>query len=104
MHCPGHHDGLTDDALLLVSEVVTNAYLHGAPPITLELTCDGDAGLVVRVSDGSTASPRPNDLTLDGESGRGVALVAVISDDWGVEPTAAGKQVWFRLRRPSATG
>ena len=98
MHCPGHHRGLTDDAELLVSEVVTNAYLHGAPPISIELTCEAEAGLVVRVSDGSTAPPRRRDPAVEEESGRGVALVDLLSDDWGVEPTDAGKQIWFRLR------
>jgi anti-sigma regulatory factor (Ser/Thr protein kinase) len=102
--CPLHAGGLFDDAELLVSEVVTNAARHGAPPITVEIGCEGEAGLVVRVSDDGTAAPVRRTPGWDEEGGRGVALVDVISDAWGVEPTAAGKQVWFRLRRPRVTG
>lgn len=96
--CRMHISDVVDEVELLVSEVVTNAARHGAPPITLEVSCEGEAGLVVRVSDGGTSAPVLRTPGLDDEGGRGVALVDVISDDWGIEPTGAGKQVWFRLR------
>jgi anti-sigma regulatory factor (Ser/Thr protein kinase) len=96
---PVHYDAVLDEFELLVSEVVTNAVRHGVPPITIEVTCEGDAGLVVRVSDGSTVSPLVHNPTAEDESGRGLALVDVISDAWGVEPTDTGKQVWFQFRQ-----
>jgi len=99
--CRAHHTGALAEAELLVTEVVTNAFRYGAPPITLEVTCEADDGLVVQVGDTGTAAPVPRDTGVDDVSGRGLALVDVMSDDWGVEPTRAGKNVWFRLRPPA---
>ena len=96
-HCPEHNTSVLDEATLLVSELVTNAVLHGAPPITLEIECDGSAGMRIRVSDGSEAEPSLGHAGVDDESGRGVALVDVLSDAWGVDPTPNGKVVWFRM-------
>ncbi|WP_231133998.1 ATP-binding protein [Motilibacter deserti] len=95
--CPAHGSHVYDEALLLVSELVANAVRHGAPPITLEVSCDGSMGMLVRVSDGSPAAPVAKQASLEDESGRGVALVDLISDAWGVEPTSEGKGVWFRI-------
>lgn len=100
--CAEHAVELLDDALLLISELVTNAVLHGGPPIMLSLECDGDA-LRVRVRDGSPALPEPRDAGLDAEGGRGMTLVELLTDTWGVVPVAddhgVGKEVWFELRR-----
>lgn len=89
-----------EDALdrveLLVSEVVTNAVRYGAPPITLALAHE-DADLVVRVSDGNPAPPVQRHAKDWEESGRGIELVDLLSDEWGVEPSETGKAVWFRL-------
>ena len=100
--CGDHAPELVDEALLLVSEVVTNAVRHGTPPVTLEMICLGDDGLELRISDGSPERPRSKDFTDDGEGGRGLFLVDTISDAWGVEPGESGKQVWFRLHLPRA--
>ena len=51
--CETHHARVVDDAELLVSELVTNAVLHGAPPITMRVECDGSNGLRVSVTDRS---------------------------------------------------
>ncbi|NHC45237.1 ATP-binding protein [Motilibacter sp. K478] len=95
--CPAHGAHVFDEARLLVSELVANAVRHGAPPITLEISCDGTMGLLVRVSDGSPAAPVAKEASVEDESGRGVALVDLISDAWGIEPTGEGKAVWFRI-------
>jgi len=102
-HCPAHNTSVLDEATLLVSELVTNAVLHGAPPITLEIECDGAAGMQVRVSDGSEAPPALRHPDDEDEHGRGVVLVDLLSDAWGVDPTPNGKAVWFRLR-PDGSG
>jgi len=96
-HCPAHNTSVLDEATLLVSELVTNAVVHGAPPITMEIDCDGSRGMQVRVSDGSEVQPAVGHATVEDEHGRGVALVDVLSDAWGVDPTPNGKAVWFRL-------
>lgn len=99
--CTDHALEVLDDALLLISELVTNSLLHGGPPIVLAIDCDGDA-LHVRVRDGAPDKPVARAPGEDAEGGRGVALVDLISDTWGVEPVAddhgTGKEVWFQLR------
>lgn len=86
-----------DEALLLVTELVTNAVRHAGPPVVLEVTCAGVAGLGVRVSDGSRAQPKVELAGDEQESGRGVALVDLLSDAWGIQPNTTGKTVWFVL-------
>lgn len=100
--CMEHGLAMLDDALLLISELVTNSILHGGPPIVLAIDCDGD-GLHVRVRDGSPVFPKEREAHMDDENGRGLTLVELLTSTWGVEPVAdehgAGKQVWFELRR-----
>lgn len=83
-----------DDVLLCVSELVTNALLHGVPPgrqLRLLLRYDVST-LVVEVHDSGGGVPH---LVLDGdEGGRGLVLVAALSDRWGVRERGPGKAVW----------
>jgi anti-sigma regulatory factor (Ser/Thr protein kinase) len=85
------------DAALLTSELVTNAVRHAAGPvITLVVSCS--CGQVrVDVHDTSDALPEVADLPADAESGRGLHLVASLSDEWGFYRTPAGKAVYFTL-------
>lgn len=99
--CQEHALALLDDALLLISELVTNAVLHGGPPIVLAIDCDGGR-LRVRVRDGSPVLPAQREAGPDAEGGRGMTLVELMTDVWGAAPVAdehgVGKQVWFELR------
>ena len=92
--CAEHHSEVVDDAVLLVSELVTNSVLHGGPPVVVAVDCD-EATLQVRVRDGSSARPAPRDAAQSDEGGRGLALVAEMSADWGVDTEEGGKHVWF---------
>jgi anti-sigma regulatory factor (Ser/Thr protein kinase) len=87
-----------DDVALLTSELVTNAVKHAnAQPITIQLDY---AGHRVRVSviDGSHAHPLLGDLDPEREGGRGLALVAALSVEWGFRYLAdGGKEVWFEI-------
>ncbi|WP_217170028.1 ATP-binding protein [Streptomyces sp. AC512_CC834] len=92
-----------EDVLLCVSELVTNALLHGVPPgrlFLLFLRYDGRV-LRVEVHDSGPGVPRITDGR-DGrdEGGRGLVLVAALSDEWGVREREPGKAVWceFTLR------
>jgi anti-sigma regulatory factor (Ser/Thr protein kinase) len=89
------HEALTADAELVVSELVTNALLHGAPPVTVSV----EVGDVVRivVSDGSRSAPMRGRARADAMTGRGIALVASLARDWGVETRPVGKAVWCEL-------
>jgi anti-sigma regulatory factor (Ser/Thr protein kinase) len=92
--CAAHHSAVVDDAVLLVSELVTNSVLHGGPPVVVAVDCD-EATLQVRVRDGSADLLAPRDAAQSDESGRGLALVAEMSADWGVDTEKDGKHVWF---------
>ena len=100
--CQDHAAELLDAALLVITELVTNAVRHGGPPILLAIECD-DASLRVRVRDGSLSLPSSRDAGMEAETGRGMTLVELLTSTWGVAPVAddygLGKEVWFELRR-----
>lgn len=96
-HCPQHGAELRERAALLVTELVANAIKHGSPPIVVSVECDESHDLVVRVRDANRRPPAARTADEAAEDGRGLTIVEIISDEWGVEPTAEGKWVWFRL-------
>lgn len=84
-----------DDVLLCVSELATNALIHGVPPgrgyrLRLRLLPDG----VFRVEVHDSGDGRPDVREPCGESGRGLMLVAALADKWGVAERSPGKIVW----------
>jgi anti-sigma regulatory factor (Ser/Thr protein kinase) len=86
-----------DVAVLLTSELVTNAIRHEAGgTVTLAIICSGDQ-LRVDVYDTSCSLPVVVDAPGDAETGRGLLLVATLSADWGFYRTPAGKAVYFTL-------
>jgi len=87
----------TSIAILLTSELVTNAVMHEAgETITLVITC-GYGQLGVDVHDTSCELPVPVDGPPDAETGRGLVLVASLSSSWGYYRTPGGKAVYFTL-------
>jgi len=86
-----------DTAVLLTSELVTNAISHQAgAAITLAITF-AFGQLRVDVHDTSCSMPVLADASVDAEAGRGLMLVATLSASWGVYRTPAGKAVYFTL-------
>nr|WP_016828621.1 ATP-binding protein [Streptomyces viridosporus] len=85
-----------DDVRLCVSELATNALLHGAPPgREFSLTLVGDGPLVrVEVRDSGGGRPQMMDPEADDCGGRGLHLVMALADDFGVTPHPPGKTVW----------
>jgi anti-sigma regulatory factor (Ser/Thr protein kinase) len=86
-------------AVLLTSELVTNAVRHeagGEATVLLVVTWAHDL-MRVEIHDGSRSEPVLVDAPPDAESGRGLMLVASLSADWGFHKTAAGKAVYFTL-------
>ena len=94
--CAGSPADVCDTVALLVSEVATNALVHGAGDVEVKVVRQGDR-LRVEVSDGSHELPRPRTVGLDAEGGRGLALVDALAADWGTAPSATGKVVWFEV-------
>jgi anti-sigma regulatory factor (Ser/Thr protein kinase) len=86
-----------DIAVLLTSELVTNAIRHEAgETVTLAVSCSRGQ-LRVDVHDTCCSWPEAVDACADAETGRGLMLVATLSADWGFYRTPAGKAVYFTL-------
>lgn len=95
--CRRHHRDSVAASVLIVSELVTNALLHGRPPICLRLRCDEATGLEIGVGDGDQAPPRLLAPAPDALGGRGMELVDLLSASWGSVLTTGGKTVWSRV-------
>ncbi|WP_327368120.1 ATP-binding protein [Streptomyces sp. NBC_01217] len=85
-----------DDVLLCVSELATNALVHGVPPgrgflVRLLLR---EEGKLLRVEVHDSGGGQPGVREPDGESGRGLVIVAALADLWGVGERSPGKVVW----------
>lgn len=89
-----------DDVQLGTSELVANAVRHAGTELTLTLR--RDHMLTVEVRDGHPVLHQPFSphLDLTAESGRGLQIVAAISDDWGIASVMDGKSIWFKLALP----
>ncbi len=86
------------DVLLVATELIGNAIVHSSDVGDLNVGWDvSDNCVVVSVHDGSTAEPRPRQADTFATSGRGLTIVAALSDEWGVNHVAHGKQVWARV-------
>ena len=85
-----------EDAALLVSELVSNALMHGIGEISLRIDDDAD-GVRVEVSDEGNVALAPSP-TPGAHGGWGLYIVDELSDDWGV--LEGSTRVWFRLTRP----
>jgi anti-sigma regulatory factor (Ser/Thr protein kinase) len=77
---------------LVVSELVTNAIRYGVPPMRLRLI--RDRALTCEVSDGSSTSPHLRRANAYDEGGRGLLLVAQLTQRWGSRQTPTGKTIW----------
>lgn len=95
------------EVLVCVSELATNAFLHGVPPgrgFRVQVWLNNAGLLRLEVHDSGDGVPRIPDAgaDADGESGRGLLLVSELADTWGVSPRNPGKIVWcdFAVRGP----
>ena len=87
---------VTDDAVLLTSELVANAVEHAAGMVAV-LALVLDESLVVAVRDDCDDLPSPAAPPYYSERGRGLQVVEEVAGDWGVNRQSSGKTVWFRL-------
>jgi anti-sigma regulatory factor (Ser/Thr protein kinase) len=96
----GSPPDLVADTELVVSELVTNATLHGEPPIVLRIEGRPD-GVHVEVEDAGPAMPIFMQPHRDNMTGRGLSLILGLSVAWGVDRLSSGKTVWAELAAES---
>ncbi|RII11312.1 Phosphoserine phosphatase RsbP [Streptomyces sp. YIM 130001] len=89
-----------DSAVLMVSEMLTNVLVHTDGDALLVAEAQGPQGhrwLRVEVSDGSDQLPHKRDPGELASSGRGLVLMEILAERWGVDPRGEGKSIWFEL-------
>jgi anti-sigma regulatory factor (Ser/Thr protein kinase) len=93
---------LLDVLVLMVSELATNSVVHAASPFRVRVE-QGARTVRIEVHDLDGGRIEIAHATPDDLHGRGLAIVDVLSDDWGVTRSAAesGKTVWFSLNLPA---
>ena len=92
---------VVSDAELLVSELAANAVAHARTPVRISvLRCDRRVRVEVRDDDPTL----PQHITPEpfAQHGRGVMLVDLLADAWGVNGSQRGKTVWFELDPPTS--
>ncbi|MFF4548554.1 SpoIIE family protein phosphatase [Streptomyces sp. NPDC001406] len=89
---------LSFNAELVVSELVTNGMRYATGPVMLRLI--KDRCLLCEVSDNAHTAPHLRRARRDDEGGRGLFLVAQLSQRWGTRYTASGKTIWAELSFP----
>lgn len=95
---------VVDEAVLVVSELVSNAVDHARSTSRVTLSLDG-RGLTIAVRDFCVCEPpRPQPLRPAGTRGRGLFIVTAVSSAWGVEDHADGKTIWAVLMAPDHRG
>ena len=95
----GREDPAVDDALLMLSELVTNAVRHTRTVLLVQVTIE-DHTLHVDVTDDDPTLPAPPDPEHDATSGRGLRIVHALAARWGVTSTPEDKTVWFEMQLP----
>ena len=93
-----------DEIELVADELITNALMHteGAAVVTLRAFTGSESRLRVEVEDSSSALPRRREAGESGVSGRGLLLVELLTDVWGVEARGGGKAVWCEFVVPGS--
>ena len=86
-----------DGAVLLTSELVTNAVRHARTEVVVTL-CDAGVGVRIEVTDDAPGTPVLGRPDVDATSGRGLSLVNHVADSWGVvRHPGDGKTVWLEV-------
>jgi anti-sigma regulatory factor (Ser/Thr protein kinase) len=96
-------NALTENVVLVVSELVTNAVCHAPDLLTLECFISAGGRFVLEVVDPSTEPPIPEEAGPFDVHGRGLAIVDALADEWGAYLTdgGGGKIVWAAFDVPA---
>ena len=92
----GASPDLVAGAAVVVAELATNAIVHARSPFDVTLQA-GDRTLRIEVTDAGDGAPSMRRRDPASLGGRGLELVAALSDRWGVAPTIQGKVMWAEL-------
>ena len=92
-----------ETAVLLLSELVTNAIQHARGTETMVVELEAVSGcLRIEIADEDPRWPQPRTPDEFDETGFGLLLVDALASKWGVRETATGKAVWAELEPPQA--
>jgi signal transduction histidine kinase len=94
---------LLDDALLVLTELLTNALRFSDGDIEIVVDARRDH-LQIAVRDGNSVLAKVRSADTAATAGRGIAMVEALSQSWGQYPRGGGKVVWARLAVPSGSG
>jgi anti-sigma regulatory factor (Ser/Thr protein kinase) len=93
----GHQQATIEDAVLMISELVTNAVRHARAAV-LVLVTDHRHTVHVSVTDDNPTLPvAGREPEHHATSGRGLGIVDTLADRWGIIPTSDGKTIWFEI-------
>ena len=92
-------DAMIEAAVLVVSELTTNAVLHARTELVVRLAVNDAGGLRIEVVDAAEGHPRVRGHSAGATTGRGLFIVEDLAREWGVEPAGPGpgKTVWVEL-------
>lgn len=96
-------DHIADTAILLVGELVANVVLHARTAFDVTVRLEGPR-LRVEVRDADARLPARKHYSVTSTTGRGLALLDELADDWGAAPVPGGKCVWFELETNPSDG
>jgi len=92
---------LVDPAVLLTSELVTNAVVHAQTDVVVTIRREDRECITISVYDGSLRPPRIAPHSDDAATGRGLGILDTLASSWEVQTVgSAGKTVSFSLRGP----
>ena len=97
-HAAGVGEDECDTAVLLTSETVTNAFIHGRSEARLRVLVRPDA-VRIEVGDDNSRHPQRIERQDDALDGRGLDILDLLATRWGVVDDVAGKVVWFEVAR-----
>jgi anti-sigma regulatory factor (Ser/Thr protein kinase) len=86
-----------NEAVLLASEVVTNAIIHGRSEARLRVLLGPRGRLRVEVADDNSRHPNRPGQDVDALDGRGLRILDKLAHRWGVRDHRYGKTVWFEV-------
>ncbi|MFI9627525.1 ATP-binding protein [Streptomyces sp. NPDC052042] len=112
----GMPDAVIDDAVLILSELLSNAYRHGRPlgrhaeagegDVRAAWRVDGAGGLTVEVTDGGGPTrPVPATPSVTARGGRGLNIISALAQEWGVRDDSPGEvTVWVLVHEGHRNG